>query len=329
MLSFSLEDSSLDLESHISHQNSSYILQYPCDNVLDQCSPFITTFRPFTYFIEVWGAQGGYNGGKGGYSKGIISFKKNTKAYIYIGAKGPEISNGFGITPESYNGGGSGSAGKSTDKRATGSGGGGTDIRIIGKTEYYRIIVAGGGGGSAYTNIATSSVAGFGGGINGGDGDGSPAAKGGTQFNASEVESNIYRGSFGKGGGADPSSTLTFAGGGGGWYGGSSSKISSGRGAAGGSGYVLHSSSYKPPGYKITNKDYFFTYWELYSGDMTFPQCSGPFQNTELYETGHAGSGCVRITILDTERCTIIYKANKCISTISYISVFIIQFNKI
>ena len=324
MLSFKIDDSSIDINKYVSHQNSSYILQYPCDD-LHQCSPYITTFRPVTYLLEVWGAQGGLNGGKGGYSKGIISFKKPTLSYIYIGAKGPEIE-GAGITPESYNGGGSGSSGLSPDKRATGSGGGATDIRIIDKTENHRIIVAGGGGGCALT-VHASCKAGSGGGINGGDGDGSPNAKGGTQYNAQEVPNDYFKGTFGKGGSADESQTLTFAGGGGGWYGGSSSQISSGRGGAGGSGYALHKDSYKPQGYQIQDEKYFFKYWELYSGDMTFMQCSGSYPNTELFETGHEGSGCARITILNFERCTGIYKSSKFLFYLKFTSIFILDFH--
>ena len=40
------------------------------------------------YKIELWGAQGGTNGGYGAYTSGIIYLKEGDKIYFYIGKKG-------------------------------------------------------------------------------------------------------------------------------------------------------------------------------------------------------------------------------------------------
>lgn len=91
-----------------------------------------------TYQLETWGAQGGHSqydarvqGGKGGYSAGVISLTAGEVLNIYVGGHG------------GYNGGGAGNS--------TGSNGGGaTDVRKGGASLSNRIIVAGGGGGCEY-----------------------------------------------------------------------------------------------------------------------------------------------------------------------------------
>lgn len=98
------------------------------------------------YKLEVWGAQGGSaDGGKGGYSKGIVTLEKNTKAYIYVGGQG---------TNNTTTGGGFNGGGNPTNSSYYG-GGGASDIRISQDSLYARVIVAGGGGGfrgSSYTS---------------------------------------------------------------------------------------------------------------------------------------------------------------------------------
>ena len=138
------------------------------------------TLSAGTYKLQVWGAQGGsnpsdttygiasYDGGKGGYSEGILTLTSPTTLYIFVGGQPSTNSNNGG-----WNGGGGGS-GTSTNGGATdtyglgvskvGRGGGATDIALTTSTmnydEYYithrnsasllsRFIVAGGGSGGA------------------------------------------------------------------------------------------------------------------------------------------------------------------------------------
>lgn len=84
-----------------------------------------TALKSGTYTLEVWGAEGGTNGGKGGYAKGNISLSAGEQLDLYVGGRGSDESS-TGITQAGgWNGGGSsygtiyGSA----------TGGGATDIR--------------------------------------------------------------------------------------------------------------------------------------------------------------------------------------------------------
>lgn len=77
------------------------------------------------YKIELWGAEAGVVGGKGGYSKGEINLLENQKLYIYVGQRN-DTSNGT-----SFNGGTGTSGGV--------PGGGATDIRLK-KNEKYRYV---------------------------------------------------------------------------------------------------------------------------------------------------------------------------------------------
>lgn len=207
--------------------------------------------KPGKYKLECWGARGGATGtplsdgfyyGKGGYSSGELTLKKETTLYLYVGLDGRK---GY-----SFNGGG---------YATSCSGGGATDIRLVGGTWdneqslLSRIIVAGGGGGcyDAYDG-------GGGGGLKGGIGrgwNGRPTF-GGTQYEGgrSIPDDGSCDGLFGKG--ATPSKPSPYTGGGGGWYGGACAD-SSKYGSGGGSGYVLTKDSYKPPGYTPTSEYYF------------------------------------------------------------------------
>lgn len=174
------------------------------------------------YKIELWGANGGgNNGGKGAYTSGIISLKKNNMLYVFVGGKGAKDSSCNSVT---FN--------ANSEKVCT-SGGGATDVRLIkgiNETEwnYYkslssRIMVAAGGGGA---NFATGN-AGNAGGIEGVDGTTSSAialggAKISTQTNKSTYfgETNILlngnANSSGGGGGYFAGETSTSTNGGGG-----------------------------------------------------------------------------------------------------------------
>ena len=117
------------------------------------------------YQIELWGAQGGTDTGKGGYTSGEIHLNRGDILYVYVGSRGAtyNISGSGG----GWNGGGN--TGNTGTSRA---GGGATDVRLV-RTEATtiwneerslasRIMVAAGGAG------AESGSSAGGGGLNGG-----------------------------------------------------------------------------------------------------------------------------------------------------------------
>lgn len=256
------------------------------------------------YQLECWGAQGGNGtnntsqpGGKGGYSKGIITLNKKTNLYLYTGGQGLNgttyNSNGA-TTAGGFNGGGS-----ATSVNGRGSGGGGTDIRIAVDSLYARVLVAGGGSGSSgYT-----SLAGFaGGGISGKTYNNQDSSSGGswyggggsqTQGGAANTSYSNYTtaGSFGQGGNYNSGSNTYYgSGGGGGWYGGGGAIGVGG----GGSGYMYTSSSasYYPSGC-LLNSSYYLTNATILAGNAAFISPTG------TSETGHAGNGYIRITVIE------------------------------
>lgn len=256
------------------------------------------------YQLECWGAQGGNGtnntsqpGGKGGYSKGIITLNKKTNLYLYTGGQGLNgttyNSNGA-TTTGGFNGGGS-----TTSINNRGSGGGGTDIRIAVDSLYARVLVAGGGSGSSgYT-----SLAGFaGGGISGKTYNNQDSSNGGswyggggsqTQGGAANTSYSNYTtaGSFGQGGNYNSGSNTYYgSGGGGGWYGGGGAIGVGG----GGSGYMYTSSSasYYPSGC-LLNSSYYLTNATILAGNAAFISPTG------TSETGHAGNGYIRITVIE------------------------------
>lgn len=201
-----------------------------------ECTNSIQTFvAPYDglYQLEVWGAQGGNNGGKGGYSIGYIFLDKDTELYVGVGGKGKIAPNG-GSASGGYNGGGAITKAYET---ACASGGGATHIAkttnrgVLSAYANYKdeiLIVAGGGGGNG----------GAGGGVEGG---GTYLANygsttGGTQTSpGTSSGGSSFNGSFGQGGSANP--TYNNGAGGGGWYGGGGAG-NAWHGGAGGSGYV-------------------------------------------------------------------------------------------
>ena len=211
------------------------------------------TLRPGTYQIECWGADGGgttqYPGGKGGYSKGTITLKSPTSIYIYVG-EGNRVDGTSRI--RTFGGGGWGYS--STPTR--GAGGGASDVRVLVDDLYNRVIVAGGGGGSLTNSTTGNPTTAHGGGLIGGNGG--TVTTGGTQtaggISSSYLTEPTMQGTFGIGGNGNNGNTLTLCGGGGGWYGGGG-----GNPGAGGSGYVLTSSSLKPVGYFAANANYYLT----------------------------------------------------------------------
>ena len=225
-----------------------------------------------TYKLEVWGAEGGNNGGKGGYSYGTLRLLAKSQLYIAVGG-------------HIYNGGGK--------EGPTGPGGGGaTHIATNnrGELKNYKsyqseILIVAGGGGSC-----DNGTPGYGGGLSGGNGDSgqyfgsllTTLAYGGTQTspgaNANRIDNSvIYNSSdFGQGGSGyviSSGGTDWGGAGGGGWYGGGGSpNIGSG---GGGSGHI---------GTGVIGT--------TIAGNQSIPSPSGGT------ETGHSGNGYARITFV-------------------------------
>ena len=162
------------------------------------------------YKLEVWGAEGGSDGGaggKGGYARGEIELNKGDNLKIYVGRKGDTNYGG-------WNGGGRGTQ--------DGAGGGGaTDFRVNGVSYADRVIVAGGGGGSS----DHGNDGGYGGGLSGGNAYGAYTSPGATQSSGNAL-----------GVGGNYRDTHDAGGGGGGYFGGYGGK--SDTGGSGGSSYV-------------------------------------------------------------------------------------------
>ncbi|KAI5532282.1 glycine-rich protein family [Trichomonas vaginalis G3] len=272
-------DSSKGTANVLHEKGNEITFNYPCESNHD-CTPYVAEIQAGRYIFEVWGAQGGQNGGLGGYAKGTISLKKNTTAFIYIGGQGSSNTNN--IHPGGFNGGGTGVG--YVDESYTGGGGGASDIRLLANSLYYRAIVAGGGGG--IISYIGSHTEGFGGGEFGGDGyqirEESYPGKGGNQTRPGDSlpYSSLQYPGFGFGGSVGETDAYG-SGGGGGWYGGSVSifipvapeeeyVVDPGSGAGGGSGYVLTKDSYKPAGYFFSEDDYFMTDIDL-SGRIKAP----------------------------------------------------------
>ena len=308
-----LDDESLG-RAKIEARDSSYTLHYPCESLTD-CTYYHVLLPENRYLFEVWGAEGGSLGGKGGYTKGILRLNEPTEINVFLGAQGPTLSDVTTIVPPAYNGGGSGGVG-GRDRKG-GSGGGGSDIRVSGITFEHRILVAGGGGGgNEITSPIEKSRGGFGGGEEGSPGDKSKndlIAQGGTQESAGigtdeyngTASAATHSGLFGLGGCAFIISTC--GGGGGGWYGGAGSPPAYHGGGGGGSGYVLTAASFKPSGYQHgDHTTYYFTSGVTKAGNLPFPSCTDP----KSIEVGHSGSGCARITVLIRSTCKAPMKFN-------------------
>lgn len=276
------------------------------------------TLTPGAYKLECWGAQGGNsnqsngtygNGGKGGYSTGILNVSTNTTIYITVGGQG---QNGIlnTRTAGGFNGGGDGYG---TNNSGVGGGGGGaSDISLMSPvfshSSYFinnirdtnsllsRIIVAGGGGSAGYDVRNNAANGGAGGGTTGQDGLSNRVyhGTGGKQTTfgtgGSSEESNRYsvQAKFGCGASAS-NSTDVAPGGGGGWYGGGLHCDSAG----GGSGYVYTptTASNYPSGC-LLNSAYYLSNAQTIAGNQSFPSPTGGT------ETGHSGNGYVRITKL-------------------------------
>ncbi|MBQ4359837.1 MAG: hypothetical protein II767_06235, partial [Proteobacteria bacterium] len=258
------------------------------------------------YKLEVWGAQGGgsqqagADGGKGGYSVGIVKLNASTKMYIYVGGVGKTATGND--TSASWVGGYNGGGDAEYSGYGGGSGGGGTDIRIATDSLYSRVIVAGGGGGAGY-KYSIVPHGGVGGGTNGGDGVvGSPqygSGGGASQIAGGSADvsgqtSYYHNGTFGIGANSHGWSWGGSAGGGG-WYGGGSGFHSGG----GGSGWIYTEANYTiwkngnptDAGKYTLNSAYYLSSQQTIAGSASMPAPNGG------NETGHAGNGYARITL--------------------------------
>lgn len=276
------------------------------------------TLTPGRYKLECWGAQGGNsnqsngtygNGGKGGYSTGILNVSTNTTIYITVGGQG---QNGVlnTRTAGGFNGGGDGYG---TNNSGVGGGGGGaSDISltspVFSHSSYFinnirdtnsllsRIIVAGGGGSAGYDVSNNAANGGAGGGTTGQDGlsnrvyhgTGGKQTTFGTGGSSEEPNRYSVQAKFGCGASAS-NSTDVAPGGGGGWYGGGLHCDSAG----GGSGYVYTptTASNYPSGC-LLNSAYYLSNAQTIAGNKSFPSPTGST------ETGHSGNGHVKITKL-------------------------------
>lgn len=276
------------------------------------------TLTPGRYKLECWGAQGGNsnqsngtygNGGKGGYSTGILNVSTNTTIYITVGGQG---QNGVlnTRTAGGFNGGGDGYG---TNNSGVGGGGGGaSDISLMSPvfshSSYFinnirdtnsllsRIIVAGGGGSAGYDVRNNAANGGAGGGTTGQDGlsnrvyhgTGGKQTTFGTGGSSEEPNRYSVQAKFGCGASAS-NSTDVAPGGGGGWYGGGLHCDSAG----GGSGYVYTSATASNyPSGCLLNSAYYLSNAQTIAGNQSFPSPTGGT------ETGHSGNGYVRITKL-------------------------------
>ncbi len=138
-----------------------------------------------TYQFEVWGAQGGGQGGNwvvgyGGYTKGTIKLTTNTSFWIVVGGKGANgvVNQRNNDAAGGYNGGGAGGRDVYDMNQPAGGGGGATHIATAKRgngllTNYgsYRgdlLMVAGGGGGTSSANPNNGRYGGGGGANNSG-----------------------------------------------------------------------------------------------------------------------------------------------------------------
>ena len=283
-----------------------------------------------TYKLECWGAQGGNsnqsngtygNGGKGGYSTGILNVSTNTTIYITVGGQGQNGALNT-RTAGGFNGGGDGYG---TNNFGVGGGGGGaSDISLMhpvfSQSSYFinkirdtnsllsRIIVAGGGGSAGYDVSNNAANGGAGGGTTGQDGLSNRVyhGTGGKQTTfgtgGSSEESNRYsvQAKFGCGASAS-NSTDVAPGGGGGWYGGGLHCDSAG----GGSGYVYTSSTASNyPSGCLLNSSYYLTDAKTIAGNNSFVSPTGSS------ETGHSGNGYCRITVIKCKSTALYTRIN-------------------
>lgn len=241
------------------------------------CEPYEVFLSRGKYLFECVGASGASGNdiykGYGAKVSGIITLKKETSLYVYVGGTGSSYAVGE-VSYGGYNGGGNGgigffNTGKGTYFYSGFGGGGATDIRTI-KGPWNdsvsldsRIIVAAGGGAGSFDNLKAK-------GGDGGSLEGFPSKDG----NGNIVLGANQTHGFAKGAGESAQNKEVYgncgaegnSGAGGGWYGGFASKLTgdySDSGAGGGSSFI---SGHE--GLEIIN--YFkFDFTHMESGNVT------------------------------------------------------------
>ena len=121
---------------------------------VQNCQPYSVVLLRGIYFIELWGAGGGYctesqHKGRGAYTSGFIHIYSTQKFLIFIGRRGDDCFKSDQQTSESCNGGGSGGAAYSSSFTNGASGGGSTSFQLSDRNDS-RIMVAAGGGGAGF-----------------------------------------------------------------------------------------------------------------------------------------------------------------------------------
>ena len=107
--------------SYVYTYDSVYTESYGVATNYSSSGSYTFTATAGKYKLEVWGAQGGTGGdgtydtqgGRGGYSVGVLSISSSTQLYVYCGGAGSnKISNGGG----GFNGGGNAGTSSSSVK---------------------------------------------------------------------------------------------------------------------------------------------------------------------------------------------------------------------
>ena len=252
------------------------------------------------YLFEAWGGSGQRTmcqldfdpKGRGAYTSGIISLKKELKLFIYVG------QSGLNQAP-SFNG---NKLGKGSE-----SGGGATDFRLEKGSNWYtlsslksRIMVAAGGGGAdCYPGGDAGALEG-----NQGTCPSTLTLPGvGTQTSGGKAGSGGFPGEFGVGGfGGCSNQDCDGAGGGGGGYYGGGGMIGTGGGSGGSSfisGYTgcdaIIEATGLPSGQPFHYSGYFFTKGVMRAGFEEMPS----FNGSSKTKYGNIGNGYARITLLD------------------------------
>ena len=326
--------------SYYGSDNSTLVLDYPCTNTVS-CTNYLIDLQKGVYKFELYGASAGsntnssttmrtnsgtscisneivnfYGGntqcspnnspGSGGYISGVITLRRRTTIYAYVGGQGQVCS-----TSEKLEGGFNGGGAGIQDQRPSTSGGGATDIRIEKDDLWHRVIVAGGGGGC--DNVGA---------IAGANDDGSGGAGGypnsqsywiNGEYQNSGIATQLYGFSFGQGESAGTlsnphlnSSAAAAAtdrpGAGGGWFGGHTGRHGNG-GASGGSSFVLTKNAEIPKGDITTHTG---LYVAIETHEYAFNQNSEYAMKSIHYANGiWYGSGRIKITKYPSLDCTV------------------------
>ena len=253
-----------------------------------------TVSKSGLYKIETWGAQGGNNGGYGGYSVGYTYLTTGDKLYINVGGAGT----GDGTHQYRYGGynGGGDAIGDGDGNTRQASGGGATHIAISsGLLSTFEnkqddlLIVSGGGGGHGFNVVQDRNIIGHAGGYVGVGGTDNNVVTGGSQTEGGScggTQSNYCQdGSFGQGGSA------AYAGGGGGYYGGADYCQAN----SGGSGYIGNTKLFDKQMYCYncqTSNDYAT---KTVSNGTDSCHSSGPVSNC-----AKEGNGYARISFINS-----------------------------